>query len=179
MFGVAIVFIESFTASYITDTLGRDATLTGRTYVWSSLLPEATQNIVTGHGFGGFWITKSRINFDISDAHNGYLDILLDMGIIGLLLVSIFLLSCCRKAKKRLAFDFYWAGLWISYLFMAVCHNITETSLNSLASHIPAVIMFMAVSSSVAPAVSDSLYAKYRYLLLRKKLDHEKKFNYT
>ena len=45
--------------------------------------------------------------------------------------------------------DFYWNSLWICYLFMAVIHNITESSLNTMTSQMTATIVFIAVSSSM------------------------------
>ncbi|MBN1479187.1 O-antigen ligase family protein [candidate division KSB1 bacterium] len=166
--GTASVFIGSLSTSHITGALGRDATLTGRTDVWANLLPEAMQRIVLGHGFGGFWTNKTRLNYEISEAHSGYLDVLLDIGFFGLILLAIFLMFSCQKAKKGLYYDFNWSTLWICYLLMAAVHNITETSLNSLSSHLTAVLVFMAVTSSATPALPYEICQKYCDLLQQK-----------
>ncbi|MBN2008200.1 O-antigen ligase family protein [candidate division KSB1 bacterium] len=147
-FGVVSVFEGGLATSDITGALGRDGTLTGRTEVWANLLPVATQRIILGHGFGAFWTNTSRMNFEISDAHSGYLDVMLETGIMGLFLISVFIISSCRKAQSLLYTDFYWASLWIVFLLMLVVHNVAETSLNTLTSHMTASVMFMAVISS-------------------------------
>ena len=148
VFGVASVFVGGSGIRFFATSAGRDATLTGRTAVWTSLLPVVLENPVVGNGFGGFWTAKTRSLFDISGAHSGYLDVLLGLGFIGLLLVSLFLLSSCRKAHRELSRDFPWGLLWISYLITAAVHNIGESSLDSFTTELTAVLLFMAVSSS-------------------------------
>lgn len=145
-YGVATPMVGGLSfGTEISSTLGRDETLTGRTEVWENLIPVAMSRSVLGHGFGGFWTQASRKAYDIGEAHNGYLEILLELGFVGIVGFSMFLLSCCRKAQKGLLHDFYWASLWICFLFMAVVHNISESSLNDLQSHLTAVLLFLAV----------------------------------
>ena len=83
----------------------------------------------------------------VTEAHSGYLDVILNLGFVGILLVSCYLLSSCRKAHKELYHDFDWAVLWISFLIMVVVHNITETSIISFTSQLTAVLLFLTVSS--------------------------------
>ena len=148
LFGTVTVFVGGSTIGTLTSTVGRDETLTGRTDVWAELLPVAMRNPVLGAGFGGFWTSSTRELYRISEGHSGYLDVLLDLGFIGLLLVSLFLLSSCRRAQRELDRDFDWALLWIGYLVMAVVHNMAESSLNTFTSHLTAVLLFLAVSSA-------------------------------
>lgn len=149
--GTATVFLGGETVADFTGTLGRDATLTGRTGLWANLLPVAMQRGILGHGFGGFWTSTTRTNYETPEAHSGYLDVLLDTGIFGLLLSSLFLLSSCRRAQRSLLYDFYWSSLWICFLFMTVIHNITETSLTSFTTQLTAILLFLAVNSSESP----------------------------
>ena len=148
VFGVASVFVGGSGIRFFAASAGRDATLTGRTAVWTSLLPVVMENPVVGKGFGGFWTSKTRSLFDISGAHSGYLDVLLGIGFAGLILVSLFLLSSSRKAHKELSRDLPWGLLWIFYLITAAVHNIGESSLDSFTTVSTAVLLFMAVSSS-------------------------------
>lgn len=148
--GIFQLFIGGSSAGSLSATFGRDTTLTGRTEVWAELMPIAMQNPIMGHGFGGFWTSTSRVLYNISEGHSGYLDVILDLGFVGLLMVSLFLLSSIRKAYRELTHDFDWAVLWICFIFMAIIHNITESSFNSFTSHLTAVLLFLAVSSNVA-----------------------------
>jgi exopolysaccharide production protein ExoQ len=146
-FGILQPIIGGSSVSGLTSTLGRESTLTGRTEIWAGLIPVVMQQPILGSGFGGFWTPANRAKHEIGEAHNGYLDLLLDLGIVGLLLASMFLMSSCRKAQREMSSDFDWAILWICYLLMSVIHNITESSLNSFTSYLTAVLIFLSVSS--------------------------------
>jgi exopolysaccharide production protein ExoQ len=145
--GTLSPFTGGSTVGSFASSAGRDTTLTGRTQIWASLLPVAMQRPLLGRGFGGFWTTGAREMFDISEAHSGYLDVLLDLGFSGILLISIFFLWSCRNAQRELSNDFDWGTLWICYIVMALVHNIAETSMNSLTSHLSLVILFLSVSA--------------------------------
>ena len=101
-----------------------------------------------GGGFGVFWTLERRNFFQISGAHNGYLDVLLGLGLVGTLLVSAFLLSSCRKAHRELSHNFDWGVLWICYIIMSVVYNMGESSIDSLTNYLTAIILFMTVSST-------------------------------
>lgn len=76
------------------EALGKDATLTGRIPLWLTLIPFIQERTWTGYGFGGFWLgwqgpsayVWSFVGWDPPQAHNGYLDLWLDLGLVGLLL---------------------------------------------------------------------------------------------
>ncbi|MGB8953531.1 MAG: O-antigen ligase family protein [Candidatus Aminicenantales bacterium] len=161
LFGIVAVFSSGSNVRFFASSVGRDATLTGRTQVWARLLPVAMQQPVVGRGFGGFWTPRTREAFEISEGHSGYLDVLLGLGFVGILLVSIFLLSSCRKAQRVLFHDFDWGALWICYIIMSVVHNITESSIDSLTSQLTAVLVFLAISSSKAAYAPRDSQEKY------------------
>ena len=127
---------------------GRDATLTGRTQVWASLVPILMKSPIVGGGFGVFWTPERRDLFQISGAHNGYLDVLLGLGFVGIFLVSIFFISSCRKAHRELSHDFDWGVLWICFIIMSVVHNMGESSIDSFTNYPTAIILFITVSST-------------------------------
>ena len=91
LLGVATVFISGSGIRFFASSAGRDATLTGRTQVWTSLLPVVMTSPIVGKGFGGFWTSRTRDAFHISGAHSGYLDVVLGIGLVGLFLVAMFL----------------------------------------------------------------------------------------
>lgn len=148
VFGTTAVFTGGSAVGSFTSTVGRDKTLTGRTEIWAELLPVAMLHPF--EGYGGFWTQATRDKHGLSEAHSGYLDIILDYGFVGLMFFSMFLLSSCWKAQRILSYDYDWGSLWICYLLMAVIHNITETSFDSLTSHLTAILLFMAVSSTTS-----------------------------
>ena len=150
IFGTIMVFTGGSTIGSFTSSVGRDATLTGRTEIWAELLPLAMLRPIVGHGVGGFWSPEAKAKHQLTEAHSGYLEIILDYGFIGLLLFSLFLLSSCRKAHREMKHDYYWGSLWICFLLMSVIHNISESSLNSFANQLTAVLLFLAVSSTAS-----------------------------
>jgi O-antigen ligase len=79
---------------FLLEALGKDATLTGRVPLWLTLLPFIQERLWTGYGLGGFWLgwegpsayVWNLVGWDPPHAHNGYLDLCLDLGLVGLLL---------------------------------------------------------------------------------------------
>jgi O-antigen ligase len=147
-FGIVVPISGGAPVAGVTSTLGRDDTLTGRTEIWASLLPAVERQPILGYGFSSFWTSKNRQEHDIGEAHNGYLDVLLELGFIGMLLFAMYLLTFCRKAKRELTDDFEWASLCICFLFIALVHNMAESSINSLANQLTAVILFLSIAST-------------------------------
>ncbi len=148
LFGVVTVLISGSTIGFFASTAGRDATLTGRTQVWTSLMPVVMGSPLIGRGFGGFWTSGTRDAFKISGAHSGYLDVLLGTGFVGLLLVALFLLSSCRKAHRELSRDLYWGLLWIWYFVLVLVHNIGESSVDTFTAQLTAILLFFTICSS-------------------------------
>lgn len=83
---------------------GRDRTLTGRSAIWDGTLLLISRRPWLGYGTYGVWTTPrawdvvARVGFEVTSAHNSYLDATVTYGIIGLLLflpipLSAFLFS--------------------------------------------------------------------------------------
>lgn len=147
-FGLATPFVGGATVARFTGTLGRDDTLTGRTDIWADVLPAWEKRPVLGYGLGSFWTDARRELYKIPTSHNGYLDILLDLGEVGLTLYTIWLLSCTRQLHRALALDYEWASLAICLLIMGLVYNISESALNTFTEEMTAV---MAMVSLAAP----------------------------
>jgi O-antigen ligase len=106
--------------------LGRTAeasTLTGRTSIWDTLIGYATAHPMIGYGYGSFW-TKLRIQtisvqqgWVVSDAHSGYLDMVLGVGIVGaaifvlMQILAIWRYACLYKATHDPDYAFAFAFL--------------------------------------------------------------------
>src|SRR5262245_58266320 len=74
----------------VTATLGRDTTMTGRTDLWDAVLP-LNPNPLLGAGYESFWLGDrlkalwTRFWWQPNQAHNGYLEVYLNLGLLGLL----------------------------------------------------------------------------------------------
>ena len=102
--GVSIVILITDNAEYIVvEKLGKSMTLTGRTYIWPLVVAAINRRPLFGYGYEGFWqfwrgldnpaitIRPPELNgFIPESSHNGYLEIGLEVGWIGLI---VFILS--------------------------------------------------------------------------------------
>lgn len=133
-----------------TGALGRDSSFTGRSEIWASLLPDVRRSPILGAGFGSFWTPAAKISHDIGEAHNGYLDVTLDLGFLGLFLVVMFFLSSCKKALDAMTIDSDWASLVACYVVMTAMHNTAESSINSFTTHLSTLLVFITVTFRAA-----------------------------
>jgi len=103
--GVMLMGGESSITRFI-DTVNTDDPSTGRTHFWSVTLEIIKHNPILGTGLGAFGVIYTRFDsrnglFRLEQAHNDYLQILSDAGIVGALLGLIFLVLLFRRAFQR------------------------------------------------------------------------------
>lgn len=115
---------------FIADLVGRDHDLTGRDGIWEMLMPYALRQPIFGLGFGGFWLEPIRLDakLTINQAHNGYLDVFIQVGTIGLILLFTFLLSSFNNAIKLFDIRREWGIFFFTILIISLFHNFTESS---------------------------------------------------
>ena len=86
---------------------GKDFTFSGRTYIWEASMEAIARQPLQGYGFLGVWgdaptdVTRTlhqRIGFQASHAHNGAIEVLLQLGIVGTGLVLVFLVRIVHLA---------------------------------------------------------------------------------
>jgi len=147
-FGTATPFAGGADVADLTGLLGRDQTLTGRTEVWADAIAAWKQRPVVGYGFGSFWTDARRKTYDIPTAHNGFLDILLEQGGLGLVLCTLWLLSCARQLRRALRHDYVPSALAIVLLLVGLVYNVTESAINSFGEQMTAVV---AIASMILP----------------------------
>lgn len=90
-------------------SLGRDATLSGRTELWSAVWQECQRHLLIGHAGNPFWGTPAagiiygRVGWIPTSAHNGFLECLLDFGVLGLMPLVLLFASAIWAATKVLS----------------------------------------------------------------------------
>jgi exopolysaccharide production protein ExoQ len=149
-FGIFTPLVGGWTVTAFTAAVGRNATLTGRTEIWASLLPDVSHSPIFGYGFNSFWTFDRIVRHDIGEAHNGYLEVWLGLGLVGVLITTMFLLSSARKVGTLLLYDYDWGTLTVCLLVMAAVHNISESSFDSFTRQLMAVVLFSSVSAAAA-----------------------------
>jgi exopolysaccharide production protein ExoQ len=118
---------------------GRDVTLTSRTDLWKQLL-EMVSNPWFGGGYEGFWLGERLEKFrreywwmgTSGMAHNGYIQIYLDLGIIGVCLLGMFIFSAFSSIKRGLLENYGYARLRLTFFLVCMIYNYTETSFNGM-----------------------------------------------
>lgn len=162
---VAMVFIIGFTIvgglwfssnlEFLLGLVGKDITLTGRTDFWPQIIEAILKRPILGYGYNGFWqpwrgesnpaagIIDPSTRYIPPHSHNGYLDLGLNLGIVGIFLFVFSLVQALYHANLYgrysrfpeaivpfllLAFllvkNFSEAGLWIlgqdSFLYILI-----------------------------------------------------------
>jgi O-antigen ligase len=87
-------------SNVILNAIGKDSTFSGRTDLWPVLLSIGIKyHLILGSGFGVFFIFMEKaglmeyMNWVMAHAHNTYLQIFLELGIIGTVIILIMLIS--------------------------------------------------------------------------------------
>jgi O-antigen ligase len=112
--------------------LGRDASLTGRTDVWKTVLPYAKSEWL-GAGYENFWVGErmelfGRLLGGLNQAHNGYIEIYLNLGWAGVILLAAIIVSGYQKILKGLGSNTETAGLRLALFFICLVYNLTEAT---------------------------------------------------
>lgn len=118
--------------------LGRSPHLTGRTEIWSLVLSFVAQKPILGYGYSAFWLGASPESFVVNQvlhgpvmySHNGYLEMLLTLGGIGLLLTLVFIGTGIKRALDLSRQRQFGTELWpLAFLVYFIFHNLGEVTI--------------------------------------------------
>jgi O-antigen ligase len=100
---VLAVFAITMGREVILPLLGRESTLTGRTDHWAVLAPFALKHLWLGYGYSAFWTgtgdslrVMNIIGAGMKGSDSGFVDMMLQFGLVGLSLMFIVFLTCAR-----------------------------------------------------------------------------------
>jgi exopolysaccharide production protein ExoQ len=117
--------------------LGKSDTFTGRTAIWQLVLGESRfHDTLIGGGYGGFWVGRNSISGYVTvgdelypgQAHNGYIDIYNDLGILGLALLALMLVLALVRAGRLLAAGHPEGKLHLAIVLMCLFLNLGEST---------------------------------------------------
>jgi exopolysaccharide production protein ExoQ len=130
-----VLFISSM--GTLVHSLGRNSTLTGRTSIWNAVLAMHTNPLI-GTGFESFWL-GSRLQAvwnmsvkGIQEAHNGFIEIYLNLGWVGLLILAWLIVTGFRNAIIAFRSDPSEGRLRLGYLTAALIYSLTEAGFHML-----------------------------------------------
>jgi len=136
--------------------MGRNPTLTDRTQLWGILL-SLVQNPWVGTGFESFWLGPRLQTiwklywWHPNEAHNGYLEVFLNIGWVGLALLVVFLASTYWKLFIAWRNNTLIGGLGLAYFFAGIVFNFTEAAFFRMQAP---VWIFFVLAAVGAPTIS-------------------------
>ena len=138
---------------------GRDPDLTGRTNIWEVVLAMGT-NPLLGAGYESFWLGP-RLEWiweragGVNEAHNGFLEVYLTLGFIGLALYVLFLFGSYWKIARLMKSSSF-ASLSLSLWTVLIFYNVTESALRGHLLWIAFLLGAIAVPLSGAVVASEN-----------------------
>lgn len=118
--------------------LGRSSDLTGRTDLWHWVIIMIAKRPWLGYGYSSFWrgasdqsdVIEAHVGWSPIYAHNGYLELMLSLGVLGLLLFLYFIGKGLRRAIAQAKRAERLQDLWpLAFLVFFLLHNLGECTI--------------------------------------------------
>lgn len=113
--------------------VGRDSSLTDRTIIWKTAL-EMHTNPILGTGYESFWLGPrlqdfwQRSSLNVTEAHNGFLEVYLNLGLVGVFLLGVFLIAAYWNIWRNLKLSSSLASLGLAMWTITLFYNMTEAA---------------------------------------------------
>jgi O-antigen ligase len=161
-----VVFAQEYRSliAPVVEAVGRSMTFTGRADIWEHITTH-TVNPLVGAGYWNFWggpggkAISVAMKTVVPNAHCGYLDMYLDGGAVGLVLLGTLLIASGRKLinnTSKSSFD----QLRFAILIAAIVYNLSETTFTRLSPCWFATLLAVTDFSSVTATLRGSLSFK-------------------
>jgi O-antigen ligase len=150
------------------EAMGRDLTFTGRTTIWGYAIVAGMEHSMLGAGYRAFWTPEgasyvyARLWGVIGNGHNGYLDVWLELGFVGLGLFLVMFFIGISRAYRRLIRSSDIAGLFYMLIMIySLIYSFTEKFLleQSELTWVLIMITLIYLTPRRAPAVNRSAAA--------------------
>ena len=133
---VAAAVLIPFGISDISELIFHDTTFTGRTKIWAFAGHYISQSPFFGYGFGSFWAVGEATRAlgegfieGLVQAHNGYVDVVLEMGYVGLFIVTVLIVTLLVNILRLAHSDGLTSLLLLTCLLFVLLNNTMESSL--------------------------------------------------
>jgi O-antigen ligase len=148
-YSLAILHLLPFSGALlkpISFITGKDLSFTGRAEIWNLMYNYIDQRPLLGSGFGAFWradpnldangyAIKTALNgFYPASAHNGYLDVMVDLGTAGLLCLIGYLVVHLRQSLRLFVADRSQGALFLALFMQQGLSNLSESHWFSVTS---------------------------------------------
>jgi O-antigen ligase len=150
--GLSLFALFVDTGGNLVASLGRNSSLTGRTAIWHQVLGLA-DNPLLGTGFESFWLGdrlgkmwNDNLGAQLNEAHNGYIEVYLNLGWIGVTLLAVVIVTGYRNVVVALRQDTHVGPLKLAYFLAAVIYSLTEAGFRMIS---PIWIFFLLATAEV------------------------------
>lgn len=115
------------------QAMGRNPTLTERTDLWATLL-SVVRDPWFGTGFESFWLGSRldeiwrQTSFQANEAHNGYLEVFLNLGWMGIALLAALIATAYPRVLAAWRTNDPRGVLCLAYFFVGLVYNFTEAA---------------------------------------------------
>jgi len=133
-----LIVLTFLSTNDLVQTTTGDSTLTGRTELWGLVLEYIYESPIVGMGFESFWLIGENASAltgiggwvdHVFQAHNGYLDVVLTLGVVGLAALLLFLAAPILDSTKLKDSPFAIVAIFYSLWAYGVFVNVVESSL--------------------------------------------------
>jgi len=152
---IGLALFAEFLAPSLLSLVHRSATLTDRTDVWALALSLRDSSLI-GSGFESFWLGPrlakiwSVFKWGPMETHNGYLEIFLQLGWVGLALLGVVIATGYRTIIGDWRRNRPTASLMLAYFVVGMIYNLTEAAFFRMMAPVW-IIMLLALTN--VPAV--------------------------
>jgi len=120
----------------VVDVLGKNLEFNGRLPLWSLIVEKSLERPWIGHGYQGFWLSDSgqsvisnswaslsfKAGVDSFNAHNGYLELFAQLGVLGLFLYILsfgnVLISTITSLIKKQELEYFFIFQFLVFIFL-------------------------------------------------------------
>jgi O-antigen ligase len=184
----ATMFFSAGVDTVLMDIAG-DSTLTGRDRIWKYALSRFWQSPIVGVGYGSLWNVGIyslfqqhilRMSFIIKEGHNGYIDVITELGVVGLFLMILYLITTIYRLRTRIAcadvakINFVAIFMW----FAIVLINITESTLFRSGNEFWLYFLLVTHASTFISPYSGKSHSSKSYLQARRRVGRHRFFDY-
>ena len=160
LYVILSVIVPSVVATLIV-ALGRNLTFSGRTPLWSAVIEAIQKRPWLGYGYSAFWEDENNEALQVwrvldgwrpDYAHNGYLELALQLGLLGVVVFAIdfffnFFLTLTLAAANKSASSMF----SLAFMTYMIPYNITDSIILSQNNIIWVVYISMTLSIAIAP----------------------------
>jgi len=137
--GLVLLATVPFYLGDVLLLLSRDETLTNRVFIWRAAFEQGWHNPIFGVGYSSFWIEGNAAsafhnmfgsaNTEVGNGHNGYLDVWLELGFVGLGLLLLLMAQALTRVIRYLTvsgepFAEFYGGLLVFIVIYSIAEKV-------------------------------------------------------